>query len=170
LGHRSPLSELRVQVGAQTGGFDLSDAVETTEELEELIYASDGRRVSFVLDEELYPRDAVYGAAYLFVDRCFIFLTRPKDATIEVRLKPKEEGDAKALEALAGEFANELLNQVIRARVGEATAQIREYYMAKAFFADSNQTSIDALLAELDAEELEEDPLEISVPWEEPNE
>jgi hypothetical protein len=28
------------------------------------------------------------------------------------------------------------------------------------------QSSIDALLAELDAEELEEDDLEISVPWE----
>jgi His-Xaa-Ser system protein HxsD len=148
----------------------LSDAVETTEELEELTYSTDGTRVSFVLSEELYPRDAVYGAAYLFVDRCFLFLTRPGDAEIEVRLKPKESKDALGLEALAGEFANELLNQVVRARVGESTAQIREYYMAKAFFADSNQTSIDALLAELDAEELDEDPLEISVPWEEPNE
>lgn len=148
----------------------MSDAVETTAELEELTYSSDGQRVSFVLDEDLYPRDAVYGAAYLFVDRCFIFLTRPKDASIEVRLKPKEETDNAALGKLAGEFANELLNQVIRTRVGEATAQIREYYMAKAFFGDSNQTSIDALLAELDAEELAEDPLEISVPWEESNE
>lgn len=41
--------------------------------------------------------------------------------------------------------------------------------MAKAFFADANQASIDKLLAELDAEELDEDPLEISVPWEESN-
>ena len=147
----------------------MSEAVETTEEFEELTYSTDGRRVAFTLDEDVYPRDAVYGAAYLFVDRCFLFLTRPSDASIEVRLKPKEESDAAGLERLAGEFANELLNQVIRTRVGEATAQIREYYMAKAFFADSNQTSIDALLAELDAEELEEDPLEISVPWEEPN-
>ena len=148
----------------------MSEAVETTEEFEELTYSSDGRRVSFDLDEDIYPRDAIYGAAYLFVDRCFLFLTRPSDGTVGVRLKPKEEGDEAGLEALAGEFANELLNQVIRSRVSEATAQIREYYMAKAFFADSNQTSIDALLAELDAEELEEDPLEISVPWEEPNE
>jgi His-Xaa-Ser system protein HxsD len=149
----------------------LSEAVETTQEFEELTYSTDGRRVAFNLDEDVYPRDAVYGAAYLFVDRCFMFLSRPDDATIGVRLKPKEEADADAdaLEKLAGEFVNELLNQVIRTRVGEATAQIREYYMAKAFFADTNQTSIDALLAELDAEELEEDPLEISVPWEEPN-
>jgi His-Xaa-Ser system protein HxsD len=139
---------------------------DTTQELEELTYSTDGRRVSFTLDEAIYPRDAVYGAAYLFVDRAFVFLTRPADDRIEVRLKPKEESDKAGLEKLAGEYANELLNQVVRVRVGESTAQIREYYMAKAFFADSNQTSIDALLAELDAEELEEDPLEISVPWE----
>lgn len=145
----------------------MSDASDASQTLEEFTYATDGRRVSFVLDESIYPRDAVYGAAYLFVDRCFLFLTRPGDDRIEVRLKPKEEADAKALEALAGEFANELLNQVIRLRVGESTAQIREYYMAKAFFADANQTSIDALLAELDADELEEESLEISVPWEE---
>lgn len=125
----------------------------------------DARRVVFTLDEALYPRDAIYGAAYLFVDRCFVFMTRPAEEKVEVRLKSKEEADQAALEALAGEFANELLNQVVRIRVGESTAQIREYYMAKAFFADGNQTSIDALLAELDAEELEEDPLDIAVPW-----
>lgn len=140
-----------------------------TQELDELTYSTDGRRVSFTLDEAIYPRDAVYGAAYLFVDRAFVFLTRPADNLIEVRLKPKDESDKAGLEKLAGEYANELLNQVVRVRVGESTAQIREYYMAKAFFADSNQTSIDALLAELDAEELEEDPLEISVPWEDPS-
>lgn len=138
-----------------------------TQELEELTYLTDGRRVSFTLDEAIYPRDAVYGAAYIFVDRAYVFMTRPADDRIEVRLKPKAaDADKAALGALAGEFANELLNQVVRVRVGEANAQIREYYMAKAFFADSQQTSIDALLAELDAEELQEDPLEISVPWE----
>jgi hypothetical protein len=67
---------------------------------------------------------------------------------------------------LVGEFSNELLNQVIRWRVSEATSQIREYTMARAFVSHPAQTSIDALLAELDAEELEDDELEISVPWE----
>ena len=135
-------------------------------DLSELTYASDGRRVSFVIDEEIYPRDAIYGAAYLFVDRCWLFLSRPADRQVEVRLTPKEAGDQAGLEALAGEFANELLNQVLRTRVGEATREIREYYMARAFFGDDSRSSIDALLAELDAEELEEDDLEVSVPWE----
>ena len=134
----------------------------------ELTFALDERRVSFVLDEEIYPRDAVYGAAYLFVDRCWIFLSRPSDKHIEVRLKSREsEVSPETLVGLAGEFANELLNQVLRLRIAGSTAQIREYYYARAFFTDNSQSSIDALLAELDAEELEEDELEISVPWEE---
>jgi His-Xaa-Ser system protein HxsD len=133
--------------------------------LDELVWSTDGRRVSFTLDEAIYPRDAVYGAAYLFVDRCFVFLSRPADQRIEVRLKPKGEADAAALEALAGELCNELLNQVLRFRLAESTGRIREYTFARAFFSTPTHASIDALLAELDAEELASDPLEVEVPW-----
>jgi hypothetical protein len=38
--------------------------------------------------------------------------------------------------------------------------------MARAFFSAPAQSSIDQLLAELDAEELAADDLEIQVPWE----
>ena len=123
------------------------------------------RQVRFTVDEDLYPRDAIYGASYLFVDRCFVFLERPAEQLISVRLRSREDCEQEALEALAGEFANELLNQVMRVRVGQSTAKIREYYLAKAFFTEPDRSGIDALLAELDAEELEEDPLEIEVPW-----
>jgi len=133
---------------------------------DELAYLDDGRRVSFTVDETVYPLDAIYGAAYLFVERCFVFLDRPADQKVEVRLKPKSTPADGELDALAGEFANELLNQVLRQRVSESTARIREYYMARAFFSAPAQASIDQLLAELDAEEMEEDDLEISVPWE----
>ncbi len=139
------------------------------ENFEELTFATDGRRVSFILDEELYARDAILGAAYLFVDRCFVFLVRPADKQVEVRLKLKDgAADPDALEALAGEFANALLDQVVRFRVAETTGRIREYYMARAFFTTATQSSIDQLLAELDEEELEDDDLEIEVPWETP--
>jgi His-Xaa-Ser system protein HxsD len=138
-----------------------------SEEQVELTYAVDERRVRFTVDETLYPLDAVYGASYLFVDRCYVFLSRPADRQVEVSLKTRQPTDEAALDALAGEFANELLNQVLRHRVSESTAKIREYYMARAFFSTPVQASIDDLLAELDAEELEEDDLEISVPWEE---
>jgi His-Xaa-Ser system protein HxsD len=134
----------------------------------ELTYSDDGRRVRFVIDETLYPLDAIYGAAYLFVDRCWIFLDRPADQQVGVRLTPKQDGTTTP-EALAGEFANELLNQALRHRLAESTATIREYVMARAFFTAPVQSSIDQLLAELDAEELAEDDLEIKVPWESPS-
>ncbi|RME23239.1 MAG: His-Xaa-Ser system protein HxsD [Deltaproteobacteria bacterium] len=135
---------------------------------DEIAFVEDGRRVALTLDEELYPRDAILGAAYLFVDRAWVFLSRPGDRQVEVRLKPKGDTDSAALEALAGEFANELLNQVLRVRIGESTGRIREYYMARAFFSTTTQSSIDQLLAELDEEELADDDLEISVPWDTP--
>ena len=132
-------------------------------ELEELVFDSDGRRVAFTLDEELYPRDAILGAAYLFIDRCFVFLARPADRLVQVRLKGKS--DDADLEAIAGEFANALLDQVVRFRVSQSTGKLREYAFARAFFTTPAQSSIDQLLAELDDEELEEDDLEVSVPW-----
>jgi len=130
-------------------------------------YDVDGRTVAVVIDEELYPLDAIYGAAYLFVDRCWLFLDRPGDKQVQVRLRSKDaEPSADVLDALAGEFANELLNQVLRLRIGDSTRSLREYTLARAFFGDDGgRPDIDALLAELDAEELADDPLEIQVPW-----
>lgn len=122
--------------------------------------------MTLLVDEDLYALDAVYGAAYLFVDRCYVLLGRPQERRVSVRLKAKGETSQEELEAMAGEFSNELLNQVLRLRIGERTKKIREYTLAKAFFSQPRQQTIDALLAELDAEELDEDPLEIEVPWE----
>lgn len=132
----------------------------------ELAYDLGARTVSFDLHEELYDREAIYGAAYLFVDRAYLFLSRPADNHVRVRLRTKAETTEEGLTALAGEFANELLNQMVRRQVSQSTAQIREYTLARAFFGDDGRASIDALLAELDAEELDDDPLEIEVPWE----
>ena len=124
------------------------------------------RTVSFDLNEELYSKEAVYGAAYLFIDKVYVFLTRPGDKQIRVRLRAREVSSEDQLVELAGEFANELLNQMVREQVSAATAQIRQYTLARAFFGDDGRASIDALLAELDAEDLDDDPLEIEVPWE----
>ena len=58
---------------------------------------------------------------------------------------------------------------MLRHQIAVSTGRIREYYMARAFFTTAAQSSIDQLLAELDEEELAEDDLEISVPWETPS-
>jgi His-Xaa-Ser system protein HxsD len=122
------------------------------------------RRVRFEVDESIYDLDVIQGAAYLFLDRGYVFLDRPADRRVAVVLKTRGEATAESLEALAGEFANELLNQALRKSIGASNAKIREFILAKAFFSVDAPSSIDKLLAELDAEEME--PLEIPVPWE----
>jgi His-Xaa-Ser system protein HxsD len=137
-----------------------------TEDSDTLVCSVEAGSILIDLDEELYPRDAIYGACYLFIDRCYVFLSRPADRKVHVRLSSRSGQSEEEMEEVAGEFANELLNQVIRFRIGISTAKLREYYMARAFASQPAHSSIDALLAELDAEELAEDDLEISVPWE----
>jgi His-Xaa-Ser system protein HxsD len=41
------------------------------------------------LDETLYPKDAIYGAAYVFIDRCYVHLDRAADRRIQVTLRAK---------------------------------------------------------------------------------
>jgi His-Xaa-Ser system protein HxsD len=123
--------------------------------------------ISFEVDESIYPLEALYGACYLFLDRCFVFLSRTSSGAVTVRLTAREAASAEALEALAGEFGNELLSQVTRLRLSQSTARIREFYTAAALRAAASAPSVDELLAELESEELLEDPLEIMVPWEE---
>jgi His-Xaa-Ser system protein HxsD len=123
--------------------------------------------VAFEIDETVYPLEALYGASYLFLDKCFVFLSRPSAQAVTVRLTLRDAGSPAELDTLAGEFANELLSQVARLRLAQATARIREYYTAAALRAAASAPSVDDLLAELEAEELLEDPLEIMVPWEE---
>jgi His-Xaa-Ser system protein HxsD len=124
-------------------------------------------QISFEVDESIYPLEAIYGACYLFLERCFVYLSRSKPAVVDVRLTAREAATPAELDTLAGEFANELLSQVTRLRLSQGTTRIREYYTAAALRAAASAPSIDDLLAELESEELGEDPLEIMVPWEE---
>ncbi len=123
--------------------------------------------VTFDVDETVYPLEVIYGGCYLFVDRCYVFLSRPSERVVNVRLTSRGPATPAELDALAGEFANELLAQAARLRLSQGTARIREYYTAAALRAAASAPSVDDLLAELDSEELGDDPLDIVVPWEE---
>ncbi len=126
------------------------------------------RRVGFTIDESIYELDVVMGAAYLFIDRCYVFLDRGADRQVLVSLRARGAASADDLEALGGQFSNELLNQALRKQVGESNGRLREYILARALFAAEGPSTIDKLLAELDAEEMASDDLDIPVPWEKP--
>lgn len=130
-------------------------------------FALGADHISFEVDESVYSLEATYGACYLFLEQCFVYLTRPRPGVVGVRLTTRAAAAPAELETLAGEFGNELLSQALRLKLSQATMRIREYYTAAALRAATSAPSVDDLLAELESEELLEDPLEIMVPWEE---
>jgi len=77
------------------------------------------------LDVGLYPRDVLYAAAYVFLDRAYVLLDRV-DSRFVVHLRGKRPLDEGTLQAMAGEFENELLAQALRHQVVDANQRIIE--------------------------------------------
>lgn len=88
--------------------------------------------ITLSLDPKVYPLGTVHGAAYLFLARTYVRLDRARDGRMEVRLAGKTKLDRAALEALAGEFANELTNQYVREEVAQKTTRLREAVVGRA--------------------------------------
>ncbi len=77
------------------------------------------------LDVGLYPRDVLYAAAYVFLDRAYVLLDR-RESRFVVHFRAKRPLEASTLQAMAGEFENELLAQALRHRVVDANQRIIE--------------------------------------------
>ena len=119
------------------------------------------------LDENLYPKDAVYGAAYVFIDRCYVKLDRPSPGRLSVRLKPKP-GVTLSAEAFAGELENELLAQSWRRMIVDENRKLIEQVTTQALSGAAGPPGLDDLLAmDLDEDTAFEDPLGIAMSWEE---
>lgn len=122
--------------------------------------------VTVEVDESRHPLEAIQGACYRLLDRCYVYLSRPRPGAVTVRLTPRAAAPAAAVEALGVELAQALVGQTVRVQLAQAAARIREYTTAAALRAATAAPSVDELLAELESEDLLEDPLEIMVPWE----
>jgi His-Xaa-Ser system protein HxsD len=120
--------------------------------------------VALELDEDLYPRDAVQGAAYVFLERSYLFLERAGDKRIRVRLRAKTGPSA----ALAGEFENEALAQAYRRRIAADNRVLIESITSRALAGAAGPPGLDDLLAmDIGAETAFDDPLGIAMSWEE---
>ena len=107
------------------------------------------------LDESLYPKDAIYGAAYVFIDRCYVRLDRPAPGRISLRLKPKAHVEI-PLATLAGELENELLGQAWRRLLIDENRRIVETVTTQALAGAAGPPGLDELL-EMDLEALLQD-------------
>ena len=153
--------------------------------------------VRWTLNAEVYaPRDIIYQAAYVFIDRAYLWLDLDETGAVLVTLRGKTPLGPDELLALSGEFANELLHQRLRWQLAEQNKRLRELIVAKALFAaarpkemaelqdklleaaetpvarpwaDSSKEErdeLDALLNEIERE-FADDPASIAVPWDE---
>jgi His-Xaa-Ser system protein HxsD len=129
-----------------------------------------------MIDEKIFPRPVICAAAYIFIERCYIRLSRAEKKHVQVQLKGKKKLAKSQLEKLAGEFENELLHQLLRNQVAQKTDQLREIIVGRALL--SAEPSASQEHAPLEQEEpvhpdskedldYMDDPLGIAVPWEE---
>jgi His-Xaa-Ser system protein HxsD len=127
----------------------------------------DHARVTAAFPRSLYPLDAIYGAAYIFIDRCYVYLDAPDADRVQVSLVGRSELSEAELKALAGEFANELLSQAWRHEITEANRPILEAVAAQALIGAAGPPGLDDLEDMDFSEETFEDPLGIAMSWEE---
>ncbi len=130
-------------------------------------FAIKDNTLEFSVNTKIYSLTAVYQAAYLFLGKVYIFLDGDPDKKIIVIMKGKTE-DVN-LEEIAGEFYNELLNQVLREKISLTNAKIREYIVSQALY-NAVPNEVDELLKEVEEEDWQEDPLGIAKTWEEQQE
>ena len=136
--------------------------------------------VTLSLDIDLYPREVLYAAAYVFLDRAYVLLDRDGQRFI-VRLRGKQALDEATLRAFAGEFENELVAQALRHKVFAANQRIIENitnlaiagaggpepYYEDAAPENQEGTPLSGLEgADDDTMDFLDDPLGIAKPWE----
>ncbi len=114
-----------------------------------------------LINPKLYSLEAVYGAAYAFLDKAYVYLEQGPNSKIQVNLKGKEKMNKKSLEALRGEFLNELLNFSLREKISKNNKKIREYIVARALVSASQQDGFQGGGEEVSCE----DPSKIIIPW-----
>jgi His-Xaa-Ser system protein HxsD len=128
----------------------------------------EGRAIVDV-DASLYPLEAVYGAAYVFIDRCYVLLDRPEPERLRIVLAPKApDADlASQLRNMVGELANELLSAAWRHQITQANRAQIEAVTMQAIAGAMGPPSLDDLESFDFTDEAFEDPLGIAMSWEE---
>jgi His-Xaa-Ser system protein HxsD len=132
--------------------------------------------VELIADTGLYSVDSILGAAYVFVDRCYVFLDRLADGRVRISLTAKPGTSSDTFGEVAGEFQNELLAQTLRQQIAARHGKVREAIVARALFGAAPelpraptdvQLGLDAQYLPAGNDDFLDDPLGIAVPWEE---
>ena len=119
-------------------------------------------QIKVTVDSKIYPLEAVYGAAYVFLDKAYLRLDGDPKKKIIVIIKGKKKLSKKETEKLAGDFLNELLNYSLRYQISKRNKRIREYIVGTALLGAVGEEP-----EEEKKEDWQKDILGIAIPWEE---
>lgn len=94
-----------------------------------------GPSVTVAIDTTVYDLVAIFKATYWWTNGCYVYLRRSEEAPnhVLVELRPKEEIGTEALQVLAGEFCNNLIDHQLRQAVLTETKDARDRILQKAF-------------------------------------
>jgi len=87
--------------------------------------------IRYCVNTALYSKEALFRACYQFTDRCYLFLEESDNDAITVEFRKRSASTD--LKDVIGAFANELINQRVRADLSRETQRIRELIVAQAF-------------------------------------
>lgn len=122
---------------------------------------------TLTVDESVYPLEAIYGATFTLLDRCFVLLDRAAPGRVRVTLTPKAGATEDALRAIVGELSNELLSCAWRSQIVRDNRAVIEAVTMQALSGAMGPPTLDDLKDFDFSEEPFEDPLGIGLSWEE---
>ena len=108
--------------------------------------------LAFEIETKIYSRAAILRTCYALTDRCFFFVHQPYSDRSILQVAMSRKTEDTDLEAIAGVFCHELIDQALRDHLAEETSGWRELIVAQAF-AEGN-----LLDPELDDADYEDDP------------
>ncbi|MCA9677088.1 MAG: hypothetical protein KC464_18830 [Myxococcales bacterium] len=124
--------------------------------------------VHLLVQQELYPLDAIFAAAFTFINDCWVVVDRADAERLKVVLTPKAGGQsADDLQRWIGGFANELLSCAYRHRLARENRATVEAVTLQAMAGALGPPSLDELEDFDFSNEAFEDPLGIAQSWEE---
>jgi len=129
-----------------------------------------GNTITVTVNPKLYPLEAVYSAAYVFIDKAYIVLDGDPEKEILVNITPKFSSFAENIKL---DFNNELLNYAEYLTRAKETKKIRELFLQRLMGTNDsglkNAEDIDDdFLDDLDSDDdFLDDPDGIAIPWEE---
>jgi His-Xaa-Ser system protein HxsD len=96
-------------------------------------YIMDHGKVTFLINERMYPLESILKTAYIFIDNYYIFMDKKDTDLLSIEISPKKEDEVN-LGNVVGEFYNELLNQLLRICVSNKTRTLRELITTRALY------------------------------------